>query len=340
MKDKLQQIIKHAEEELLKVSNKPELLNLKARIIGKKSELNSLMKNITEIAKEDRKEFGQLVNDAKKYLQNAVDERTNFINELIYKEQLESSRVDITMPGRRSVQGGLHPLTQTWREIEDTFISMGFDIAEGQEVEDDYHNFDALNAPADHPSRNLADTFYIANKILLRTQTSTNQIRVMEEFQPPIKMIAPGRCYRNDKLDASHSPVFHQCEALVIDEHTSFADLKDTLNIFVKLMFGKDCKSRIRPHFFPFTEPSAEIDISCVNCGGKGCRICKGSGWLEMGGAGMVDPAVLENVGLDTEKYSGYAFGLGIDRIAMLKYNIPDIRILFENDIRFLKQFK
>jgi phenylalanyl-tRNA synthetase alpha chain len=340
MKEKLKQIIAKAESELNSITSKPELLNAKSRIIGKKSQLNSLMKNIKDIAPEDRREFGQLVNEAKNYLQNLIDKRTEIIDELIYKEQIASSRIDLTMPGRRIVQGGLHPLTKIWREVEDTFLSMGFEIADGFDVEDEFHNFDALNTPKDHPSRNLADTFYVEDNILLRTQTSTVQIRTMENYQPPIRIIAPGRCYRNDKMDASHSPVFHQVEALVVDENISFADLKDTLNIFVQKMFGPNTKSRIRPHFFPFTEPSAEIDISCVNCGGSGCRICKNSGWLEMGGAGMVDPAVLETVGIDPEKYTGYAFGLGIDRITMLKYNIPDLRILFENDLRFLKQYR
>ncbi len=340
MKEKLKQIIAKAESELISIKSKPELLNAKSRIIGKKSELNSLMKNIKEIAPEARREFGQLVNEAKNYLQDLIDKRNIVIDEIIYKEQVASSRIDLTMPGRRTVQGGLHPLTKIWREVEDTFLSMGFEIADGFDVEDEFHNFDALNTPKDHPSRNLADTFYVEENILLRTQTSTVQIRTMENYQPPIRIIAPGRCYRNDKMDASHSPVFHQVEALVVDENISFADLKDTLNIFVQKMFGPKTKSRIRPHFFPFTEPSAEIDISCVNCGGAGCRICKNSGWLEMGGAGMVDPAVLENVGIDSEKYTGYAFGLGIDRITMLKYNIPDLRILFENDLRFLKQYK
>ncbi len=340
MKEKLQQIIAEAESELNSIITKPELLNAKSRIVGKKSELNSLMKNIKEVAPDERREFGQLVNEAKNYLQNLIDIRTQYIDELIYKEQVESSRIDLTMPGRKTVQGGLHPLTKIWREVEGTFLSMGFEIADGYDVEDEFHNFDALNTPKDHPSRNLADTFYVEDNILLRTQTSTVQIRTMENHQPPIRIIAPGRCYRNDKMDASHSPVFHQVEALVVDENISFADLKDTLNIFVQTMFGKNIKSRIRPHFFPFTEPSAEIDISCVNCGGSGCRICKNSGWLEMGGAGMVDPAVLEAVGIDSEKYTGYAFGLGIDRITMLKYNIPDLRILFENDLRFLKQYR
>jgi len=340
MKNKLQQIIDKAESELNSITTKPELLNAKSRIIGKKSELNSLMKNIKDVAPEDRREFGQLINEAKDYLQQLIDSRTQIIDELIYNEQVASSRIDLTMSGRRTVQGGLHPLTQIWREVEDTFLSMGFEIADGFDVEDEFHNFDALNTPKDHPSRNLADTFYVEDNILLRTQTSTVQIRTMENYQPPIRIIAPGRCYRNDKMDASHSPVFHQVEALVVDENISFADLKDTLNIFVQTMFGQNIKSRIRPHFFPFTEPSAEIDISCVSCGGSGCRICKNSGWLEMGGAGMVDPAVLESVGIDSEKYTGYAFGLGIDRITMLKYNIPDMRILFENDLRFLKQYR
>lgn len=340
MKEKLQQIIKKAESELNSIVKKHELLNAKSQIIGKKSELNSLMKNIKDVAPEDRREFGQLVNEAKDYLQDLIDKRNQYIDELVYKEQIESSRLDLTMPGRRTVQGGLHPLTKIWREVEDTFISMGFEIADGYDVEDEFHNFDALNTPKDHPSRNLADTFYVKDGVLLRTQTSTVQIRTMENYQLPIKIIAPGRCYRNDKMDASHSPVFHQVEALVVAENISFADLKDTLNIFVHSMFGNNVKSRIRPHFFPFTEPSAEIDISCVSCGGTGCRICKNSGWLEMGGAGMVDPKVLEMVGIDSEKYTGYAFGLGIDRIAMLKYNIPDMRILFENDLRFLKQYK
>ncbi len=340
MKQKLEQIIKKAEEELDKVVKKHDLLNLKSHLVGKKSEINALMQQMKDIPKEQRREVGQLINKSKNYLQDLIDKRHKIIDEIIYKEQIESSRIDLTMPGRRTVQGGLHPLTKIWREIEDTFISMGFEIADGFDVENEFHNFDALNTPADHPSRNLADTFYIQDNILLRTQTSTVQIRTMESHQPPIKIIAPGRCYRNDKMDASHSPVFHQVEALVVDENTTFADLKDTLNIFVKLMFGDNIKSRIRPHFFPFTEPSAEIDISCVNCGGEGCRICSGSGWLEMGGAGMVDPAVLEKVGIDSEKYTGFAFGLGIDRITMLKYNIPDIRILFENDIRFLKQYR
>ncbi|MDA3813389.1 MAG: phenylalanine--tRNA ligase subunit alpha, partial [Candidatus Cloacimonetes bacterium] len=249
-----------------------------------------------------------------------------------------SESIDFTMPGRKRAKGSLHPITKVWREIEDIFMSMGFEVAEGPDVEDEYHNFDALNIPQDHPARELSDTFYLDDDVLLRTQTSTVQIRTMENHQVPIKIISPGSCYRNEN-DASHSPMFHQVEALFVDEGVSFTDLRDILNIFVKKMFGDKIESRIRPHFFPFTEPSAEIDIICVKCYGEGCNLCKGSGWLEMGGAGMVDPNVLEQLGIDSEKYTGYAFGLGMDRIAMLKYKIPDMRLLFENDIRFLKQF-
>ncbi|MCK4696349.1 MAG: phenylalanine--tRNA ligase subunit alpha, partial [Candidatus Cloacimonetes bacterium] len=246
--------------------------------------------------------------------------------------------IDFTMPGRKREKGSLHPITKVWQELEDIFISMGFEIAEGPDIEDEFHNFDALNTPPDHPARNLSDTFYIEDDVLLRTQTSTVQIRIMQQHKPPIKIISPGSCYRNES-DASHSPMFHQVEALVVDEGINFADLRDVLNVFVKKMFGKKIESRFRPHFFPFTEPSAEMDIICVKCLGKGCNLCKGSGWLELGGAGMVDPNVFDMLGIDSEKYTGYAFGLGIDRIAMLKYRIPDMRLLFENDIRFLKQF-
>ncbi len=243
------------------------------------------------------------------------------------------------MSGRPVEIGAKHPLYKIWEEIEDIFVRLGFEIAEGPEIETDYYNFDALNTPEAHPARNLQDTFYLKNGNLLRTQTSPVQIRVMENNPPPIKIISPGRCYRNDKVDASHSPVFHQVEALVVGENVTFPDLKGALDSFVKSMFASNIRSRFRPHFFPFTEPSAEIDILCVNCKGKGCKLCKNTGWLEMGGAGMVDPAVFENVGYDPEKYTGFAFGLGIDRITMLKYGISDMRLLFQNDLRILKQF-
>lgn len=338
MKQELAKILETAKQEIAQVGTIHDLLHLKSRYIGKKSVLNGLMKKISTLPQEERPAFGQIVNEAKVSLQEIITEKENNIKEAEYAETLQSEALDLTMPGRRREVGSLHPITKVWQEIEDIFISLGFDVAEGFDVEDEFHNFDALNTPQDHPARNLSDTFYIAEDVLLRTQTSTVQIRTMEKHEPPIKIISPGSCFRNEN-DASHSPMFHQVEALYIDDGVTFADLKDMLNIFVKKMFGEEIGSRIRPHFFPFTEPSAEIDIVCVKCHGEGCNLCKGSGWLEMGGAGMVDPAVLESVGIDSEKFTGYAFGLGMDRIAMLKYNIPDMRLLFENDVKFLKQF-
>ena len=338
MREKIHNLINQAEEEIKNSTSSHDLMLLKSKYIGKKSPLNSFMKKMGELSKEERPQVGKLLNKAKQVISEGLQKRNNEIKEENYKQSLSAEIIDITMPARKPIQGSLHPITKVWREIEDCFISLGFDVAEGFDVEDEFHNFDALNTPSDHPARDLSDTFYIHDDVLLRTQTSTVQIRVMEEYSPPIKIIAPGRCYRNDN-DASHSPAFHQVEALVVDEGVSFADLKDMLNLFVKKMFGEKIHSRIRPHFFPFTEPSAEIDIVCVNCGGNGCTICKGNGWLEMGGAGMVDPNVFEKLNINSEKYTGYAFGLGIDRIAMLKYKIPDMRMLFENDVRFLRQF-
>ncbi|HPT71327.1 MAG TPA: phenylalanine--tRNA ligase subunit alpha [Candidatus Cloacimonadota bacterium] len=340
MQKQLEQTIQIARDEIRSATTLPDLANLKSKYLGKNSQITDFLKRLRELPQEERPAFGAIINEAKKEVEELIDLQEKSLVEKEYVRRQEASRLDLTLPGRRNDRGALHPLTQVWREIEDNFISLGFEIAEGFDVEDQFHNFDALNTPKDHPSRNLADTFFITESTLLRTQTSTVQVRTMEGFKPPIRIISPGRCYRNDKLDASHSPVFHQVEALVVDEGITFADLRDTLNQFAVKMFGPDIKSRFRPHFFPFTEPSAEIDISCVSCGGRGCRICKGSGWLEMGGAGMVDPNVFEILGIDPERYSGFAFGLGIDRIAMLKYNLPDIRLLFENDLRFLRQFK
>lgn len=338
MKEELNKVINSAKEDIIKASTLHELMILKSRYVGKKSILNSFLQKIGSLPREERPAFGSIVNDAKQKIAHFLTEKEQEIKKQEYLKTLQRQKIDVTMPGRRSQRGSLHPITKVWREIEDIFISLGFDVAEGPDVEDEFHNFDALNTPQDHPARNLSDTFYLDNDVLLRTQTSTVQIRVMEKHKPPIKIISPGSCYRNEN-DASHSPMFHQVEALVVDEGINFVDLRDMLNIFVKKMFGDDIESRFRPHFFPFTEPSAEIDIICVKCHGKGCNLCKGSGWLEMGGAGMVDPNVFDTLGIDSEKYTGYAFGLGMDRIAMLKYKIPDMRMLFENDIRFLKQF-
>lgn len=340
MKEKLAKIKELALSQIAEAKSDHDLANLKSKYIGKKSELNSFMKQLGSLPYEERPAFGKLVNEVKTELAELIKSQAAKIKEIAYQNELSKNKLDITMPGLKLEVGSLHPVTQVWRTIENIFLNMGFEVAEGYDVEDEFHNFDALNTPKDHPARNLADTFYVEEDVLLRTQTSTVQIRVMENHKPPFKIISPGRCYRNDKFDASHSPAFHQVEALVIDEKVTFEDLRNTLNEFVKQMFGSKIESRFRPHFFPFTEPSAEIDIICVNCAGKGCPICKNSGWLEMGGAGMVDPNVFKMLGIDSEKYSGFAFGLGIDRIAMLKYNIPDIRLLFENDLRFLKQFK
>ncbi|MBT3169090.1 MAG: phenylalanine--tRNA ligase subunit alpha [Candidatus Cloacimonetes bacterium] len=338
MKEQLQSIFESAKVEIAEAKSIHDLQQMKSKYVGKKSVLNGLLKQIGTLSKEERPKFGQIVNIAKADLSKLIEARENEIKELDYLAKIESEKIDLTMPSRKRTSGSLHPITKVIQEIEDIFISMGFEVAMGPDIEDEFHNFDALNTPKDHPARDLSDTFYIDNDVLLRTQSSTVQVRVMENHKPPIKIISLGNCYRNEN-DASHSPMFHQVEALVVDEGINFADLHNMLNTFVKKMFGEKIESRIRPHFFPFTEPSAEIDIVCVKCYGKGCNLCKGSGWLEMGGAGLVDPNVFDKLGIDSEKYTGYAFGLGIDRITMLKYKIPDMRLLFENDIRFLKQF-
>lgn len=339
MHNKLKDVLTQARSEIGACKSPNDLNNTKARYLGKKSLLSELYTRLKELAAEDRPAFGQMINAARKELESLIAQKEQDIKEASWNRHAQAQDEDLSLPGIFNPVGALHPLTIVRRQIEDIFMSMGFEIADGPDIDDDFHNFDALNTPADHPSRNLADTFYLDNGYLLRTQTSTVQVRVMERHRPPIRIISPGRCYRNDKPDPSHSPVFHQVEALVVDKGVSMADLKDTLQNFAQIMFGQGVRSRIRPHFFPFTEPSAEMDISCVSCQGKGCRVCKNSGWLELGGAGMVDPAVFKTLGIDPEIYTGYALGCGIERIAMLKYNIPDMRILFENDVRMIRQF-
>ncbi|MDI3503241.1 MAG: phenylalanyl-tRNA synthetase alpha chain [Candidatus Cloacimonadota bacterium] len=338
MQEQLELLIQEAEQEIAQCSSPNDILNAKAKYLGKKSLLNSLYGKMKELDASQRPAFGNQLNQIRKQIEAALNKRATAIKEISW--QKDRAEFDPTMPGIKLERGGYHPLSIIRNQINEVFLSMGFEIAEGDDIEDEFHNFDALNTPADHPSRNLADTFYVEDGKLLRTQTSTVQIRVLENYKPPIRIISPGRCYRNDKPDPSHSPVFHQVEALVVDKGISMSDLQDTLQNFASIMFGPQIKSRIRPHFFPFTEPSAEMDISCVACAGEGCRVCKQSGWLEMGGAGMVDPAVFDILGIDSEYYTGFAFGLGIERIAMLKYNIPDMRILFENDLRMLRQFQ
>jgi len=340
MQQKLDELVAEAKLAISTCHTPNDILDTKARYLGKKSVLSELFANLRNLSLEERPAFGQKINQARNEIEDILSRRSDELKKAAWDKQSRGTALDLSMPGQVLPRGGLHPLTQIRRQIEDVFISMGFQIADGFDIEDEFHNFDALNTPADHPSRNLADTFYLENGMLLRTQTSTVQIRVMEKYPPPIRIISLGRCYRNDKPDPTHLPMFHQVEALVVDEGISLADLTSTLQQFAQIMFGAGVRSRIRPHFFPFTEPSAEMDISCVNCDGSGCRVCKYNGWIEMGGAGMVDPNVFEAVGIDSERYTGFAFGLGIDRIAMLKFKFSDLRILVENDLRMLRQFR
>jgi len=308
---------------------------IRIEFLGKKGKLQSLFPYLGRLDAENRPVLGAKLNELKKSFKQAIDER---IQE--FKVQRKPiGFFDPTLPGKIDPLGGLHPLMQVMDEIKQIFVSMGFRIEEGPEVETEYYNFEALNIPADHPSRDMHDTFYLGNEYLLRTHTSPVQIRTMQNQKPPVRMIAPGRCFRKDTPDATHSPIFHQVEGLCVDRGVSFADLKGVIQAFAQKLFGKDVKVRFRPSFFPFTEPSAEYDFSCIFCKGKGCRVCKNTGWLEISGAGMVDPAVFEYVGYDPTVYSGYAFGMGVERIAMLKYQVNDIRIFYENDIRFLEQF-
>ena len=338
MKEQIHEILEEARSSIPSCGSDKDLEELRIKYLGKKSELLDMLGKIGTLPRVKRPEFGELLNDTKNEISQLLEGKKNALKET--SEASDVHKLDVTMPGRPLPIGAKHPLYQIWEEIEDIFINLGFEVAEGPEIESEYYNFDALNTPSWHPARNPQDTFYLKGGMLLRTQTSPMQIRVMEKFKPPIKIISTGRCYRVDKVDPSHLPVFHQVEALMVDEGITMSDLKGALDSLVKRIFSADTRSRFRPHFFPFTEPSAEIDILCISCKGKGCKLCKNSGWLEMGGAGMVDPAVLEEVGYDPEKYTGYAFGLGMERIAMLRYGISDIRKLVTNDLRILSQFQ
>ena len=312
---------------------------IRIQYLGKKGELTAVLRGMGALSAEERPVIGQLANEVRAEIEAAIEERTIELRAKALEEQLKSEKLDVTMPGRAPEVGHVHPLTLVQRDLEDIFIGMGYAIAEGPEVEYDYYNFQALNIPENHPARDTQDTFYITDSILLRSQTSPVQARVMEVQKPPIRIISPGRVYRSDAMDSTHSPLFHQLEGLVVDKGITMADLRATLSTFAQAMFGEQTKIRFRPHHFPFTEPSAEVDVSCFACGGKGCRLCKGEGWIEILGAGIVHPNVLRNCGIDPEVYSGFAFGLGVERIAMLKYHIDDIRLLYENDVRFLSQF-
>jgi phenylalanyl-tRNA synthetase alpha chain len=310
----------------------------RVRYLGKSGLLTAQLKQLGKLPQEERPLAGQAINKAKQALQARIEERRSELEQAALSARLSSERIDVTMPGRGSGQGGLHPVTRTMERIERLFANSGFKVAEGPEIEDDYHNFEALNIPAHHPARAMHDTFYFDEHMLLRTHTSPVQIRVMENSEPPMKIIAPGRVYRCDS-DLTHTPMFHQVEGFLVDEDVSFADLKGVLYDFLQNFFERDLKVRFRPSYFPFTEPSAEADIECVMCSGKGCRVCSHTGWLEVLGCGMIHPEVFRYVGIDSEKYTGYAFGMGVERLTMLRYGVNDLRLFFENDLRFLRQF-
>lgn len=339
MQEKLIAIKENAFNELSGADNSAKLEEIRVKYLGKKGELTTILRSMGGLSKEERPLVGKLVNEVKKEVEDKIEEKVKLIKEKEKNAKLSSEVIDISLPGKKNNVGKRHPLDLTLESMKDIFISMGFTIEEGPEVELDYYNFEALNIPKNHPARSEQDTFYINDNLVLRTQTSPVQIRVMENQAPPIKMIAPGKVYRSDAVDATHSPIFYQMEGLVIDKGVTFADLKGTLELFAKKMFGDKVKTKFRPHHFPFTEPSAEMDATCFVCEGKGCRVCKGSGWIELLGCGMVHPQVLRNCGIDPEVYSGFAFGFGVDRMVMLKYGIDDIRLLYESDMRFLDQF-
>ncbi len=339
MKEALKNIQKAAEQKIADAKISKELEELRVAYLGKKGELTSILKEMRSLSNEERPIIGQVANEVRDSIEKMLKEKGAVIHEKELAEQLKKEKIDVTMPSRFIKKGHLHPLTKTLNEFYDIFTGMGFEVADGPEVELDYYNFEALNLPKDHPARDTQDTFYINDNVVLRTQTSPIQVRIMEKTQPPIRYIAPGRVYRSDAVDATHSPVFHQIEGIVVDKGITMANLKSTLEIFLKKFYGEQTKIRLRPHHFPFTEPSAEVDVSCFACGGEGCRICKGEGFIEILGAGMIHPKVLSNCGIDPEVYSGFAFGIGLERIVMRKYDIDDLRLYYENDLRFLKQF-
>jgi phenylalanyl-tRNA synthetase alpha chain len=314
------------------------LEQLRVDYLGKKGQLTALLKGLGKLSAEERPKAGALINVVKQELQGLISDRKSTLESAAVELQLAAETIDVTLPGRGQSTGGIHPVTRTIERIEDFFSSIGFEVVEGPEVEDDYHNFEALNIPAHHPARAMHDTFYIDETTVLRTHTSPVQVRVMETEKPPLRIICPGRVYRCDS-DLTHTPMFHQVEGLLIDEHSSFADLKGVVEEFLRVFFERELEVRFRPSYFPFTEPSAEVDIQCVNCGGEGCRVCSQTGWLEVMGCGMVHPRVFEYSNIDTEKYSGFAFGMGVERLAMLRYGVNDLRLFFDNDLRFLEQF-
>ncbi len=339
MKEKLQKIREAAVAAMDKAEDLTQLNEIRVAYLGKKGELTAVLKGMKEVAPEDRPAVGQMVNETREALEQKLEETKKKMEAKALEQRLKDEVIDVTLPAKKNKVGHSHPNTIALEEVERIFVGMGYEVVEGPEVEYDYYNFEALNIPENHPAKDEQDTFYINNKIVLRTQTSPVQVRMMEQGKLPIRMIAPGRVFRSDEVDATHSPSFHQIEGLVIDKNVTFADLKGTLQEFAKELFGPETKVKFRPHHFPFTEPSAEVDVTCFKCGGKGCRFCKGEGWIEILGCGMVHPHVLEMSGIDPKEYTGFAFGVGLERIALLKYEIDDMRLLYENDDRFLKQF-
>ena len=339
MKEKLAELKEKALAQISASEGLEKLNDIRVAFLGKKGELTDMLKSLKDVAPEERPAVGQMVNEARAAIEAKLEERKRAFEKRLREERLAAETIDVTLPAKKPMLGHRHPNTIALEEVERIFVGMGYEVVEGPEVEYDYYNFEALNIPKNHPARDEQDTFYVTDSIVLRTQTSSVQAHVMEQGKLPIRIIAPGRVFRSDEVDATHSPSFHQIEGLVIDKHITFADLKGTLAEFAKELFGADTKVKFRPHHFPFTEPSAEVDVSCFKCGGKGCRFCKGSGWIEILGCGMVHPHVLEMSGIDPETYMGFAFGVGLERIALLKYEIDDMRLLYENDMRFLKQF-
>ncbi len=339
----MQEKLNNIKDEALKaigLADAPEKLNdVRVKYLGKKGELTAVLKSMKDVAPEDRPKVGQMVNEAREAIEKVLEESKAKMERALRERQMKKEVIDVTLPSKKNMVGHRHPNTIALEEVERIFVGMGYEVVEGPEVEYDLYNFEKLNIPDGHPAKDEQDTFYVNKEIVLRTQTSPVQARVMEQGKLPIRMIAPGRVFRSDEVDATHSPSFHQIEGLVIDKNISFSDLKGTLEVFAKELFGPETKTKFRPHHFPFTEPSAEVDVTCFKCGGKGCRFCKGSGWIEILGCGMVHPHVLEMCGIDPNEYTGFAFGAGLERIALLKYEIDDMRLLYENDIRFLKQF-
>ena len=339
MKEQLSAILTDAKNQVASSQNETEIEAIRVKYLGKKGELTAILKQMGSLSPEERPKMGALVNEAKQELEELISVKKKELKSAEQQKKLAEETIDITLPHKEIKPGKLHPLNTVLDDMINIFQSMGFDVVDGPEVETDHYNFECLNVPADHPARDMQDTFYLAENLLLRTQTSAAQIRTMENRKPPIRVICPGRVFRADEVDATHSPVFHQIEGLVVDKGVTMCDLKGVLEEFAHEIYGSYTKVKFRPSFFPFTEPSVEVDVTCSECGGKGCRVCKGSGWIEILGAGMVHPNVLRSCGIDPEEYSGFAFGIGLDRLTTTRYKISDIRLLFENDKRFLDQF-